>query len=105
LVAVALSCTLCLPGLAQVNRRWSAVCDSKGRLHAVECRQADGTVVHRIWDGKQWAAPTVAWTGFIPFSPTLAVDAQGNAHIVWGIHNSFGHVYSKDGQWVVGAQG
>jgi hypothetical protein len=96
---------LCASGYAQAGHSWAAACDSRGNVHVIECRQTDGTVMYRAWDGKQWSTPSVVWTGLVPFNPTLAVDPQGNVHLVWGdaagaMDNAdLFHVVLKDGAW------
>ncbi|MBM3474483.1 MAG: exo-alpha-sialidase [Armatimonadetes bacterium] len=96
---------LCTSGPAHAGGRWAACADAQGGVHVVEARQVDGTVTYRAWNGREWSAPSVVWTGFVPFNPALAADLQGNVHLVWGdaagaMDNAdLFHVVLKDGAW------
>lgn len=78
-----------------------------GSVHLVYPEQGMGAMSSlaytRYVDGKWTQAVTVVPNA--PMDIALAADAEGNAHIIWGAPNRFGHVYSKGGQWLIGAQG
>ena len=38
-----------------------------------------------------------------PFAVALAADRDGAAHLVWGEHGKFNHVYRQAEEWKVGA--